>query len=88
MGPTATSAVLFAKGGFTVLLLHHPLAQGDEPFRWIDEVKRPPWSVYVGHFTCLAALPNMGEPLPDRGEKDWWSGYAWASRFNQKLRGE
>ena len=38
---------VFEAGGFEVLRLHQPLAKGDEPYKWIDETTRPPWSVYL-----------------------------------------
>jgi SAM-dependent methyltransferase len=38
---------VFDAAGFEVLRLHQPLARGDEPYKWLDETSRPPWSVYV-----------------------------------------
>lgn len=38
---------VFDAGGFEVLRLNQPLARGDEPYKWLDETRRPPWSVYV-----------------------------------------
>ena len=38
---------VFTDSGFKVLMSHSPLAYGDEPYQWIDETKRSPWSVYV-----------------------------------------
>ena len=38
---------VFTDSGFDVLRLHQPIARGDEPYKWLDETTKPPWSVYV-----------------------------------------
>jgi SAM-dependent methyltransferase len=38
---------IFAAAGFRVEATYRPLARGDEPFRWVNETRIPPWTIYV-----------------------------------------
>lgn len=38
---------VFVEGGFEVLKMHHPLGKIDEPFKWLGETQKSPWSIYV-----------------------------------------
>lgn len=37
----------FQKSGFNVVEMIQPLAQGDEPFDWVNERELPCWAIYV-----------------------------------------
>lgn len=38
---------VYTKAGLKVLAMHKPLAKEDEPFRWVNEIRIAPWTVYV-----------------------------------------
>ena len=38
---------VFKSCGFEILTLHHPLADGTEPYEWVSELEHSNWSIYV-----------------------------------------
>ncbi|MFH1013092.1 MAG: class I SAM-dependent methyltransferase [Thermoplasmatota archaeon] len=38
---------VFRGSELTIVDIHRPLAQGDEPYGWVNETKIPPWVIYV-----------------------------------------
>ena len=38
---------LYSQAGLAVVATHKPLANGDEPYRWVNETKIAPWVIYV-----------------------------------------
>jgi SAM-dependent methyltransferase len=38
---------VFRCSELTIVDIHKPLAQGDEPYEWVNETKIPPWVIYV-----------------------------------------
>ncbi len=38
---------VFQKSGFDVVEMVKPLAQGNEPFEWVNECEFPCWTIYV-----------------------------------------
>jgi SAM-dependent methyltransferase len=40
-------AEVFRAAGLEVVATHKPLATGDEPYRWVNETRIPPWVIYV-----------------------------------------
>ncbi len=38
---------MYERAGLDVIAVHRPLAQGNEPYAWINETTIPPWVVYV-----------------------------------------
>jgi SAM-dependent methyltransferase len=38
---------LYSQAGLAVVAMHKPLANGDEPYRWVSETKIAPWVIYV-----------------------------------------
>lgn len=45
---------VFARAGLTVVATFKPLAEGNEPYQWVNETKIAPWVIYV--------LQQGGEP--------------------------
>ena len=40
---------LYARAGLRVVALWTPLANGDEPYKWVSETTIAPWAIYVLH---------------------------------------
>lgn len=38
---------VYARAGLQLVATHKPLANGDEPYKWISETKIAPWVIYV-----------------------------------------
>jgi len=38
---------VFKRSGLKLIKIYKPLAKGDEPYKWINETKIPPWFIYV-----------------------------------------
>ena len=38
---------IFSKTGFELVKTYRPLAEGDEPYKWVNETKIAPWTIYV-----------------------------------------
>jgi SAM-dependent methyltransferase len=38
---------VYARAGLTVVAMHKPLAQGNEPYPWVSETSIAPWVIYV-----------------------------------------
>ena len=38
---------VYAQAGLKIVTTYHPLAKGDEPYRWISETRIAPWTIYV-----------------------------------------
>lgn len=53
--PEADYRALHAEAGFRTLLVHKPLARGDEGHAWREETRIPPWHLHV-----LKARPKEG----------------------------
>lgn len=38
---------VYSRAGLAVVAEYKPLAKGDEPYKWVNETKLPPWVIYV-----------------------------------------
>jgi SAM-dependent methyltransferase len=38
---------IYAQAGLNIVATYHPLAKGEEPYRWISETRIAPWTIYV-----------------------------------------
>lgn len=38
---------VYSQAGLKIVTTYHPLAKGDEPYRWISETRIAPWTIYV-----------------------------------------
>jgi ubiquinone/menaquinone biosynthesis C-methylase UbiE len=38
---------VFKKAGLEIVMTHKPLARKNEPYRWVNETRIPPWTIYV-----------------------------------------
>jgi SAM-dependent methyltransferase len=38
---------VYTRAGLRVVAIHKPLAKGDEPYRWVNETRIPPWVIYI-----------------------------------------
>lgn len=45
--PDETYRELYQQAGLEVFSMYKPLAQGDEPYHWVNETRIAPWVIYV-----------------------------------------
>lgn len=45
--PDADYRETYRQAGLAPVVMHRPLAKGDEPIRWASETSVPPWAIYV-----------------------------------------
>ena len=38
---------VYSQAGLNIVATYHPLATGDEPYRWVSETRIAPWTIYV-----------------------------------------